>query len=1285
MRLSIHHKPGAVLTAALAGIALTAALGLPAQAIGNTANGEGLVEGIPAEQLQAQKVSPSLRDASGQVSVYVQFTGEGAFEQTQPEEVKDGKADPVVNKPLVEEIRSTITEQAESVAEEAAASTLYTTTNTLPGTAIVGDAEAIRALAGRADVQRITRIVPKSVDNKGTDIDTRALNTWVERRQTGEGVTIAVLDTGIDYTHSDFGGPGTLEAYAAAQASPTIPAADSGLIDSAKFIGGYDLVGDDYDADSDSPTYQPIPRPDLNPLDCGGHGSHVAGTAAGYGTNNDGTTFRGDYSTLSAEQVNSMRIGPGSAPKASLVGIRVFGCSGSSEVVGQALDYVLDPNGDGDFSDRAQVVNMSLGSDYAPADDPENDIVNKLTEQGILSVVASGNAGDVYDVGGSPGNAKSALTVASTIGSQIALDRADVLAPAELAGTAAGQYSSNFNYSNPDLTEAQLTGTVVTAPADNAFGCDPFPAGSLTGKWVWLQWEENGAFPCGSAVRFNNAQAAGATGVVLDSPRSVFDAGIGGNATIPGIQLNAASSDRLRPAAVAGTLTLRLSPAYKGTTSGPSGVGDTISSFSSRGLHGSNGVVKPDVAAPGSSIGSVASGSGNGAAVNSGTSMATPHVAGIAALVYAATDLNPYQVKTAIMNTATHDVLTADGAVQAPNRVGSGRVDALDAVSTKVLAYATEDPALTSVNFGVLELGKEALVLTKQVTVENRSDRPLSYNVSYLQASAMPGVVISTTPSVNVPANGKATVDVTLSISDPAALAKTMDPAAESEQLGMARQFLADVSGRVQFASNGVPTLRVPVYSAPKPTSDMSAGKDIPFADFDALKTTVTLQGRDLNQGTGASRYLSLVSPLVLGAQSPRLESVKLDSMYALDLQAVGASSTVPTAKAAGADTAASLVNFGVSTWDNWPVMGGVNEIDVEIDTNGDSTPDFVTFAGRAADVDLVIVSTYRLNADGTGVLVDTTAANGVQGTTDTNTFDTNTVTLPVRAAALGLDVNAASAPFQYRVNTWNPYNVDDQGRSVPVDATEYIPFDAANPALTFAGAGATPNAALFADVDGGRIDVTRSAGTTDAKALFLHLHNTTGDLSGTNGDGGRAEVLPIKVPAKVVPTPKPTPTQTATPTPKPTPTQTATPTPKPTPTQTATPKPTPSQTATPKPTPNPVRAVTKCSGSGVQIAVTVKNTGTKTANVVVKSNYGTVTVKNLAPGKSKSVVIKTKQSSIKGGEVTASYTSTGKGKVEKSSYKAKYDAQKCKGNHGHDHGHGHGHGHGGGHGGGRG
>ena len=71
----------------------------------------------------------------------------------------------------------------------------------------------------------------------------------------------------------------------------------------------------------------------------------------------------------------------------------------------EALDWALDPNGDDDYSDHLDIVNLSLGSDYSAEDDPENTMIDKLASYGVLSVVAAGNAGDITLVGGSPGNA----------------------------------------------------------------------------------------------------------------------------------------------------------------------------------------------------------------------------------------------------------------------------------------------------------------------------------------------------------------------------------------------------------------------------------------------------------------------------------------------------------------------------------------------------------------------------------------------------------------------------------------------------------------------------------------------------------------------------------------------------------------------------------------------------------------------------------------------------------------------------------------------------------------
>ncbi len=103
-------------------------------------------------------------------------------------------------------------------------------------------------------------------------------------------------------------------------------------------VGGHDFVGDTYDANPTDPTYQPVPQPDPNPLDCAGHGSHVSGTVAGYGVNANGSTFTGEYSTLTSDALHAMKVGPGMAPQASLYALKVLGCAGSTDVVIPALD-----------------------------------------------------------------------------------------------------------------------------------------------------------------------------------------------------------------------------------------------------------------------------------------------------------------------------------------------------------------------------------------------------------------------------------------------------------------------------------------------------------------------------------------------------------------------------------------------------------------------------------------------------------------------------------------------------------------------------------------------------------------------------------------------------------------------------------------------------------------------------------------------------------------------------------------------------------------------------------
>lgn len=1059
----------------------------------DTVSSAGNAESGQLQKLQDLKVAGPLRNSSGQVSVYVQFAGEGTFQATQPTAVRQGKQKPERKVAAVKRLRASIEAKGTSAAKAADAKVLYKTTNTLPGVALRGDADALRALAKRSDVVKITGIVAKYPSNAGTDIDTGVLTAWQKMSQTGKGVTIAVLDTGVDYTHASFGGPGTQEAYLKAQASKTLPTAKSGLLDPAKFKGGWDLVGDDYDANPANDTYQPVPHPDPNPLDCksAGHGSHVSGTAAGYGVGADGKTFRGDYTKLTQKTVSAMRVGPGSAPEASLVGIRVFGCEGSSDVVGQALDYVLDPNGDGDFSDRAQIVNMSLGSDNSPTDDPENDIVDSLTKQGILSVVASGNAGDVTDVGGSPGNSRSSLTVANSVGSQAVVDATDVTAPSNLAGSYGSQLSANFGWSGT------VTGDVVVpATGVSTTGCSAI-TGDVKGKWVYLHWTDDPtgeSLPCGSAARFNNAAAAGATGVVLDSPSDVFSAGIAGNTLIPGVQLTKSSAAKLQAAAVAGTLKVSVDPTKRSTVSTPTGALDTLNASSSRGVHGSTGVSKPDVAAPGTSIGSVGVGTGNGAATMSGTSMATPHTAGVAALVAASGNYTPYQIKSIVMNTATADIMQ-NGVAYGPHRVGSGRVVADNALRTPVIAYDKDAADLTTVVFGVIEVGKGTVKMERTIELRNLSTTTQTYNASYLASTTMPGATVTLDrKSVTVPSKGIARVKVTLKLKS-SELNKVMDPTMNAEQKGLERAYLADVTGRVQFTSSVAPTLRVPVTAAPKPVSDVSVRKV--STNLKKGTATVTLGGRGLDQGDGTQQYLSKVSALTLGATSPR-QGKALDAVAAarpMDLQYVGANSTAPSVGVANGQ-----LSIGISTWGNWAHLTGGTQLQVDFDTNGDGKADFTSFTTNSDDLDLDLVATVDANGD----QVELNPLNGVFGDVDTNTFDTNVAVLPVSLKALGVTAANASK-VRYQVSTWSQYNRDADGNVAPVDATNWISYNPVTPAVSIQAP-----STLLTGLPGQQLSLkVKDAG---AQLLLLHHLNGTGDLSGAkNEDGGKAEVVTVR------------------------------------------------------------------------------------------------------------------------------------------------------------------------------
>lgn len=1132
------------------------------------------------QALGQEVLSDSMKQAEGEITAFVQFKGTGAFGSTQPDAVREGEQDPVDAKPQVDAIARSVERQGDRLADITDAEVVYTTHNSVRGVAIRGDAEKIRELAARGEIEKITPVVAKypmkpaaNPLNGGTTIDTDTLATWQQTGYTGEGKKIAIIDSGVDYTHAQFGGPGTQEAYDRAKAMTEMPDANSGLYDPDKYLGGYDLVGDAYNPNKGLNQ----PQPDTNPLDCRdqGHGSHVAGTVAGYAVQADGSTFKGDYTKLSAEEVRQMKIGAGSAPGAQIIDFRVFGCEGATEVTGQALDRALDPNQDGKFDDRADVVNMSLGTDFGAQDDPENAIVDELTKQGVLSVVAAGNSqsadgnGDTYSVSGNPANSVSALAVANSIGSTTYVDLAKVTGPAAVAGDVRGSYSVRYDYTSAKPED--LRGQVVMAPADNRFGCDAFPDGTdFAGKWVFIEWTDktDGTFPCGSGQRFDNLAKAGAKGVVLSSMEEFDEIGISGNTAIPGIRLSKSDSDKLRPYAEAGTLEIELSQQMR--SRGVLGVStlDQLNTSSGRGVHGSNGLTKPDVAAPGTNIGSALVGTGSEKAVFTGTSMATPHVAGVAALVAQANpDYSASQLKAAIMNSAVHDLTDDQGAVHSVERTGSGRVDALRAVKQRVLAYNAETPSQVSETFGVLEYlpTQGVQTLTKDITLENNDSKAHTYQVSFQASSDIPGVEISAPQSVTVPAGGKTTVTVTATV-DPSKLAKVLDPAQAETQLGgLYRQYISIESGRLRLIE-GDQELRLPLQIAPKPASDLKAEKQQVTFEPGASSAELKMTGTNLKQGG----YTSLLGAFELGASSDRIARDQLSSQItspSVDIQHVGAASNLPALKAAGGDIdAEGKIFFGVSTWATWETLTGTAGINVALDVNNDGEIDYWIYTARLKGFDHPVVNLSAIQQDGSLKLLDVQSLNGITGYLDTNTMDSNAMVLPVSWSALGLSETEA-ANLRYQVFSFSFY---EDGQAVD-GISDWIGFNPVAPKLWFEGQ-ATDSPALFLDSTEAPLTVHRaSAQDTESKVLLLHMHNLTGDLSGKveGEDGGRAEVLPL-VEEKATPEPTASPEPTVSPEPTQSPDPSASPEPSASAEPTASPEPSASATAAPTMSPEP-------------------------------------------------------------------------------------------------------------------
>ncbi|WP_182353474.1 S8 family serine peptidase [Flaviflexus huanghaiensis] len=611
------------------------------------------------------------------------------------------------------------------------------------GAVVTADEAELTQLRNDVDVAAVFPVLlvdaPEMLD-KGADPEmkyakdlTGASTILNETDFSGYGKTIAIIDTGVDIDHPAFGGGGTSDMTAWS------PVTGNG----ARIIGGYDFVGDAFNADPSSDAYNPVPAPDENPDDCNGHGTHVAGIAAGNDPSADFT---------------------GVAPGANILAYRVFGCDGSttSEVMLDAMERSA--------ADGADVVNMSIGASFMTWPNyPTAVAADNLVDKGVVVTVSQGNSGeDGIFSGGAPASGKKVIAVGS---------------------------ADNWRIEAPALTVSALDTALIgyspasgapLPPKDNStFDIIAYPEGSETGGAPIEGAEGKVVLVRRGDISFHYkalaAQESGAAGVIIDNnqPGAISATVEGATAiTIPVVTILQTDGDAIR-AAIADAEAPTMTWTDEMVVSDVDTAG-LVSDFSSYGL-AADLSIKPQVTAPGGLIYSSypldsPDNDGTGYATSSGTSMAAPHVAGAAALLLETTpELTPSQVLTNLQNNADPipwSVAPELGSSEPVHRQGAGMINIPRSVvnswiGTQIspseisLADADTGPSETT-TLSITNRGTEEMTLTPV-----HDPAPATWGINqYAKFYGAFAEVSFSAETVTVPAGSTVTVNATITEPD---------------------------------------------------------------------------------------------------------------------------------------------------------------------------------------------------------------------------------------------------------------------------------------------------------------------------------------------------------------------------------------------------------------------------------------------------------------------------------------------------------------------------------------
>lgn len=896
----------------------------------------------------------------------------------------------------------------------------------------------------------------------------------------GEGVTIAVIDSGIDYTHANLGGSGSSSVF-----NSNNPRVIGDIADfpNLKVIGGVDLVGDNYNAADPNNN---IPNPDPDPVDCrgNGHGTAVAGIAAGIGVNIDGSAYTGAYNQNT--NFSSFRIGPGMAPRAHLFALRVFGCNASgaasNAVVTQAIDYAMDPNQDGDFSDRARVVILPGGGPFSTLpNSPVITAINNGAQLNVIYVGPLGNGGDTHLAAGGPALAEGALGVVANADNGLFTQNIRVNSPANIAGI----YTSSVTEFGFPLDVSYTRPAVRATPND---GCAPLTNGSqVNGNIAFVDF---GA--CSPTTKARNAQAAGAVAAIIANntaalPVNVRDDGTGSDITIPSFLISQTGGDAIRQALTGGqTVNISLTP---GDVTAQSGLANNYASFnpyggvyfSSRGPTTTNDILKPDISAPGVNIGSARVGSGNNFYYFSGTSAAAPHVAGTAALLAQKfPDATSRAIYDIIRSTSTGVFSGANSAPpeRSPSLVGGGGINAEGAIKTVASVNNSQTDTATNLYGEIIQvLGLQTLL--RRVRFARFAAEEANINVTLNTIAAIPGVNVTIpNPTGTVPPNSIFDISYVTNI-DPLALKRQCAPWVSPTQANNPRHCLSqsEFFSTYGYFPDGPTPIRAPGSFVVRPASQMGAQQTSINLANPTGAILLNLIGQGVNNGpTLPTDWRSFVSPFELQWIDPN-DALTPPDLDHFDLQYVGVRK------------AGERLIIGASTYGDWRSHNELR-FNVFIDINRDGRDDFHLFNtslpnAQGAPSDVPVTRLFNINTQ--TFAPQTFFLNSFSpATLDSALYYTNVATLPVDVSLLG----GSLGKFDYTVKT--------SFGNVIINESARLTYDAANPGLDFGAS------TMFNDLPGVTIPTTYNlnnfrAANSEGALLFHHF----------NTHGNRAQVLP--------------------------------------------------------------------------------------------------------------------------------------------------------------------------------